>query len=1375
MAIRTITLTLGQITQGGENCANPNIQLLGHSNVDIKCIDEEKGIYTLQIDDSILQDSCLTFSIDCDECDNCPPQLVEKCLCDSIDDCGPCEECIGGFCIAKCADGQLCDEANGICVNCLTADDCPCNQICSAGQCVCPPKAPNLLADGCCGACEDDNDCPACTVCRDNKCVPIDCGDGVCDPSQDTCVECLKSGDCKGANECCVGKKCECCEGFTRNPITGECEPNPECSTDDDCPVCQICTADGCVPRVCPDGYVCVNDECKKICNCDNPDCPRSEGCVPLNANTCYCTACEGSCSSNGDCAKGCYCNPETGMCEANPCQGSCDDAGDCAGSSQGVSCGCYLGQCYPCASLPCEGINAACEAALGCACTDSGNCVGSNCGNACSDFSDCAPGCACVDGLCIACSELDCETSECADHPSCRCVNDTCVAGDCFGDLVYCEDAVFGDTGQCTRISLVVDSSGSLDRTDGLYEDDMEESINWFLNQVSSRSNTQGGVITYSGSATEQQGLTGNPATVNLNMGGQSNYTQGLDKGLGQLDNDTSNCDKWLVILTGGDQTTTNSDPLVNSGVPIGDGSVNSDDLVARDIADEARSRGINVLVIAYGNLNSDCDQLEYLADGDTNGTADNLILASFPSTGFSVGNNDSLRNAFKEAWRRITQSVIEPASCGLANPDLIDSFDPPAPVYCGTCPTCDAETADYGYMCVEGQGCQYVKGGTMTAKECCAACKYKGAWDCPNTTGDECVPSDSGNYEDELTCNDICVCQNLNINSLSYDLGDQELTYSISGGSPNYQFKYTGPNGLSGASGLLVNTSGTISLNGLISGDYVFTLVSSGVPQDCYPTFNLTVQCEAGEAPLISTSPSLPSCGNPREVSFSVTGGETPYEVAVVDDIGNNYTATSTGAGGYKFTTGGITATRTYTITAVGANGCGGEGTSATTTVELANFDAEAEVDVCGDFKTLTFRAGYSPAYNLPLNLDITVKNQSQGGISVLGTTVSNYTPNSPKQLTLAASVSVGDILQVTIEDVTTGCTYQDNVTAQASTSCVPCLFTVTDTGTCIVEEGVGVNSCSYFVAVDGAPGELYDISYIGDTSGVTVVPETFSLLSGQQKTVAITVDASGYIAGDVIDLQWEAVPQNTTAGSSCESDITEVVVFDFTSIKPEITNCPSGAAPGTTVTINFTDAYPGSITQLIDTSDNSVINSTIADSNGTGSISFSYTGDVTVAIRTVRPSGITTGPATSDSDPCNIPPTGGSFCNTQCFVAVVEGSSTPYIEDIVMEDGTSLAVDESFASLPFDPCDAGQNSAFTAEFQAYLDGILSGASCTPVVTVNGLGNPTCGDAHGAQILVDCTDGNLDNVVPATVEVTNFIGDPATINFQPYACTTC
>lgn len=1372
MAFRTIILNLKEALQGMEKCSNPDIKLLGYSNVDIKCIDEDKHIYTLQVpEDKLEADSCLTFSVDCDECDNCPPQLVEKCLCDNIDDCGPCEECKDGFCVGKCSGDQICDEANNICVECKDKDDCPCNQICSAGKCVCPPEAPNELADGCCGSCKDNNDCPACTECVGDKCIPVDCGDGVCDPSQNKCVDCLKSGDCKGENRCCVNKKCVCCEGFTYNPVTDKCEPDAECESDDDCPVCQICTEDGCVPRVCPDGYVCVNDECKKICNCDNPSCPRSEGCVPLNADTCYCTSCEGSCSENGECAKGCYCNPDTGMCEANPCQGSCDDAGDCAGSSQGIACGCHLGQCYPCASLPCDGPNAACESALGCACTDSGNCVGSNCGNSCDNYSDCAPGCACVDGLCISCSQLDCETEECADHPSCRCAGDTCVGGPCLGNLVYCKDAEFGDNGLCRSISVVVDSSGSLDRTDGAYEDDMEESINWFLNKIGNRSSTKGGVITYNGSATTQQPLAGVPSTLNLNLGGLSNYTQGLDKAIGQLDNDTSNCDKWIILLTGGDQTTTNTDPFVNSGVGIGDGSVNGDDLAARDIADAARDKGYNVLVISYGNLNSDCDQLEYLADGDTDGNAENLILAKFPDTGLGTGDDtSSLRNAFKEAWRRITQSLINPASCALAAPGTVDSGGNPVPTYCDVCPTCEEDTADYGYECVDGEGCQYVKGGTLTAKECCKACKYQGAWDCPSTTGDECVPSDSGEYEDELTCNDICLCQSLNINSLSYDLGDQELTYSLSGGSPNYQFKYTGPNGLSGQSGLLVNKTGTVALNGLVAGDYVFTLISSGVPQDCYPTYNLTVSCEAGEGPLITTSESLPSCGNPRDVSFSVTGGETPYTVKVEDEAGNTYAATDTGAGGYKFTTGAIETSQVFTITVTGANGCS---STATTEVERANFISEAVVSKCGEVATLTFRASYSPAFNLPINLEIAATNESLGSISVLSTTLSSYTPSSSVSYELGGTVAVGDLIRVRIGDTSTGCRYTETVTVEDAESCEACAIFVDQYGHCIVEQGEATNSCTYDVSINGAAGELYDLTYIGTDPNVTVTPSTFTLLAGQGDSITIEVDATSLTAGvDFIDLQWEATPQDPTVGSSCESEIVEVPVWDFTAIQPVITNCPSGAAAGTTVTLNFTDAYPGSITQLIDTSDNSVINSTVADSNGEGSISFSFTSEVDVVVRTVRPSGITTGPATSDSTTCNIPSTTGSFCNTQCFSVATENSASPYIEDITFEDGTSAVTDHTFTSLPFDPCNSGQVSAFVAEMESYLDGFLSGASCTPVVTVTPLNCPT---SHGVIIRIDCTDGNLDETVPATMEYTDAGSNPATANFSPVACTTC
>jgi hypothetical protein len=352
--IRTYIISFGDVTNNGEPCKNPTITPAGSDDIAINCIDPDGCLYKVQVGPNDT-DPCLTFIVECDECDDCGPQIIEKCFCETQDDCKECETCEDGFCeklCDKCCEGQCCD--------CETDEDCPCNKVCVNGNCVCPPGTTEN-EHGCCDECQDDGDCPACSRCifKDGykQCIPLDCP---CDPILDECVECVNTGDCTGINECCIDNECVCCPGFTEvNGVCIQCE----CQKDTDCDLCEICRDCACQPVQCPPGQVCIDGVCVEECDCDNPDCSsRFDYCKTssYDPNICGCVPCEGSCASG--CVDPCICDPNVDKCVFNPCQGDCTNGTECPSRD----CGCLDGECVPCFLLDCASSDE-CERALNC------------------------------------------------------------------------------------------------------------------------------------------------------------------------------------------------------------------------------------------------------------------------------------------------------------------------------------------------------------------------------------------------------------------------------------------------------------------------------------------------------------------------------------------------------------------------------------------------------------------------------------------------------------------------------------------------------------------------------------------------------------------------------------------------------------------------------------------------------------------------------------------------------------------------------------------------------------------------------------------------------------------------------------------------
>ena len=424
MSKKTYEISLVSLTQDGILCKNIDVTWEKPSCINIKC-EYNTVTKTLKItvpDDCVGE--CIYVKVECKDntCTDCPQfEYLKVCPCTVPSDCDDCETCEGNMCVSVCDEGEFC--SNDLCVECDTEHPCPCNQVCVKGKCTCPPGTQED-AKGCCKTClTTEDDCPPCTICTPNGCEPVDCVIGVCDPVVDECVECLKRVDCKKEHECCVDKKCECCDGFVRNLVTGECEPEG-CYEDKDCEECEICDGDICIPMDCGPGYTCVKDQCEPICDCDETLCSKTEACVNLDSETCYCKECEGDCDTNLECGEGCYC-AGNGKCEPKPCKGKCTNGTEC-----GPGCGCdENGDCVPCDSLDCN--TSECKDVLGCTCTGAGCKDETGCNGECGSYHDCGPGCTCVGGFCKPCVDFSCDNNDCVNQPGCECQNDGLCGGD--------------------------------------------------------------------------------------------------------------------------------------------------------------------------------------------------------------------------------------------------------------------------------------------------------------------------------------------------------------------------------------------------------------------------------------------------------------------------------------------------------------------------------------------------------------------------------------------------------------------------------------------------------------------------------------------------------------------------------------------------------------------------------------------------------------------------------------------------------------------------------------------------------------------------------------------------------------------------------
>jgi hypothetical protein len=422
--ISKYTLTIGTVYNNGKACLNPIIEVVGSGDFTTACIDKKNGVYELE---GILpENKCLDIIVSCGECHDCPPKEIRKCICSDDAECEDCETCNdSGFCESTCPPDEYCYGER--CVECDPSTPCPNGQTCKSGRCVCPQNKP-FNVNGVCLECIHTG-VVNCNECKDGVLTPLPCS-GVCDPSSNDCVDCLQSSDCDGDNECCVGKLCDCCEGFVR-ASNGSCVPAPDCDEETPCGPCKTCRDGKCEDIVCPDGKICVDGSgCVEECDCtEAAPCTKITSRCVTSTQGCGCIACEGDCTSG--CSEGCYCDGT--KCVGDICYGGkcpCTNGADCP---EGYGCD-GSGNCVPCSSLDCD--NSECASVLGCGCAND-KCIDSDisCGNTpCTTSDDCGFGCTCDEGVCKSCENYSC--SECGALTGCG-----CTGGDCEGEETICTD----------------------------------------------------------------------------------------------------------------------------------------------------------------------------------------------------------------------------------------------------------------------------------------------------------------------------------------------------------------------------------------------------------------------------------------------------------------------------------------------------------------------------------------------------------------------------------------------------------------------------------------------------------------------------------------------------------------------------------------------------------------------------------------------------------------------------------------------------------------------------------------------------------------------------------------------------------------------
>jgi len=312
--------------------------------------------------------------------------------------------------------------------------------------------------------------CTAASQCATGFCVDGVCCDAACSGACKTCGQADSTGRCKTITN-------------AENP--GECDGVNQCSASAVCLLKkgQSCSSPGaCASGFCADGY-CCDKACTAPCDAcsfaktfySNGTCTNSyDGLTPSASCSGY--ACNGNqatcpttCASVNDCVAGYFCGKD-GKCQAaKPLAATCSAANDCI---DGSACESRLCQgtlkCVDgvCCDGPCTAACDKCNTAGHCVVSPStetcGNylCSGSatTCPTSCQGDTQCAPGSACIGGVCAGklgigstCQDdVDCLSNNCEDGYCCNTsCNGACDRCNLSGLEGTCNNAPEGSTGE--------------------------------------------------------------------------------------------------------------------------------------------------------------------------------------------------------------------------------------------------------------------------------------------------------------------------------------------------------------------------------------------------------------------------------------------------------------------------------------------------------------------------------------------------------------------------------------------------------------------------------------------------------------------------------------------------------------------------------------------------------------------------------------------------------------------------------------------------------------------------------------------------------------------------------------------------------------